>query len=55
MDIKYQNLFCLKNNDNKEYLAMSSAAVVRLKYCVLILLIFFFLSPSLLRVTVFDN
>ena len=27
MDIKY-NLFCLKNDDNEEYLAMSSAAVV---------------------------
>ena len=31
MHIKYQSLFCLKNDDNKEYLAMSSAAVVRLK------------------------
>ena len=39
MDIKYQNLFCLKNNDNKEYLAMLSSAVVRLKGYLLILFV----------------
>ena len=67
MDIKYQNLFCLKNyDDNKEYLAMSSAPVMvgilRLK-CFLLFFFFvfvfvlLFLLPTMLSVNVhvFDN